>query len=272
MDKAIYRLSFKAKSANAGVVRLYTRCTDEANEEFINHYFVKANGAPSDPDKAWRGVYEIFSVTETWATYQVEYDMTQVSDTQYDMTFNKNVFAATESERTNMAICFYNDKADSEILIDDVQLVKVSDIEDIPVIVKYDFEEQSVPTGWEAKGSELALSTDHYTSGVQCLEWTVNENNATIEFPLGSDGMKLTSRNAAFFNIYAPVVTGNVIYVDFLNAKGESVKKATLLQNFKGWREFSRAYNEYENTGDETAVRVRFTYGIKEGNAAGAKV
>ena len=50
------------------------------------------------------------------------------------------------------------------------------------------------------------------------------------------------------------------------------MKKATLLQNFKGWREFNRAYNEYENTGDETAVSVRFTYSIKEGNAAGVKV
>ena len=233
---------------------------------------MKANGAPSDPDKAWRGVYERFSVTDTWTTYQVEYDVTQVSDSQYDMTFNKNVFASTESERTNMAICFYNDKADSEILIDDVEWVKVSDVEDIPVIVKYDFEETSVPANWKAQGGELALSTDHYTSGVQSLEWTVNENNATVEFPLGGDGMKLTSRNAAFFNIYAPAVTGNVIYVDFLNAKGESVKKATLLQNFKGWREFNRAYNEYENTADETAVRVRFTYNIKEGNAFGVKV
>lgn len=111
LDKAIYRLSFKAKSSNAGVVRLYTRCTDEANEEFVNRYFVKANGAPADPDKTWRGVYEIVAVTDTWATYQVEYDVTQVSDTQYDMTFNKNVFVSTESERTNMAICFYNDKA-----------------------------------------------------------------------------------------------------------------------------------------------------------------
>ena len=272
LDKAIYRLSFKAKSSNAGVVRLYTRCTDEANEEFVNRYFVKANGAPADPDKTWRGVYEIVAVTGTWATYQVEYDVTQVSDTQYDMTFNKNVFVSTESERTNMAICFYNDKADSEILIDDVEWVKVSDVEDIPVIVKYDFEEAFVPTDWKAQGGELALSADHYTSGAQSLEWTVNENNAMVEFPLGSDGMKLTSRNAAFFNIYAPAVTGNVIYVDFLNAKGESVKKATLLQNFKGWREFNRPYDEYENTDDETAVRVRLTYSLKEGNTTGVKV
>lgn len=272
LDKAIYRLSFKAKSSNAGVARLFTRCTDEANENFINRFFVKANGAPADPDKKWRGVYEIVALTDTWATYQVEYDMTQVSDTQYDMTFTDNVFAATDSERTNMAICFYNDKADSEILIDDVQFVKVSDIEDIPVIVKYDFEEQSVPAEWKAQGGELALSADHCTSGVQSLEWKINENNATVELPLGNDGMKLTSRNSAFFNIYAPTVTGNVVYVDFLNAKGESVKKATLLQNFKGWREFSRPYNEYENTGDATAVRVRLTYSIKEGNAAGVRI
>ena len=272
LNKTIYRLSFKAKSTNAGVVRLYTQCTDEANKEYIGRYFVKNNGAPEDPDKPWRGVYEKIAVTNKWATYQVEYNMSQVSDSQYDMTFNNNVFASTDSERTNMALCFYNDQADSEILIDDVQLIEVEDSEETPTIVKYDFEGTSVPDGWKAQGSELALSTDHYTNGVQSLEWSIKENNATVEFPIGGDGLKLASYNAAFFNIYAPDATRNIIYVDFLDAKSKSVKKATLLQNFKGWREFNRAYNEYENTGDETAVSVRFTYSIKEGNAAGVKV
>ena len=270
LERGIYRLTFKGRSDNGGQVRVTTRCTGEDNTftPGQNRFFVLANGAPTDPDEAWRGAYSLFSLTPSWQEYSVEYNLTQVTDTQYDMTFNGNVTTATEVQLTNPAILLYNSRANSKILIDDVQFAKVADVEEEPAIVRYNFEEATIPAGWTATGGELALSTDHYAEGVQSLGWTVNEDGATVEVDLGS-GFNATSRNTGFFYIYSLADTGDEVTLDFLDANGAVVRQANLTVNFKGWREFNRPYAEYANTADGTVTKLRFTYHLKEGNQPG---
>ena len=267
LERGIYRLTFKARSDNGAQLRVTTRCTGEENT-FIagqNRFFVLANGAPVDPDEAWRGAYSLFSLTPSWQEYSVEYNLTQVTNTQYDMTYNANVSSATEVDLTNPAVLFYNNRASSKLYLDDVQFAKVGDVEEEPAIVRYNFEEASVPAEWTATGSSLALSTFHHTEGTQSLAWAIDGDNAVLELDLGN-GYAANSRNSAFFNIYSLADTGDGLTVEFLDANDAVLKQANLTVNFKGWREFSRPYNEYENTADGTVAKLRFTYNLKEGN------
>ena len=147
-----------------------------------------------------------------------------------------------------------------------VEALRNADIddEDQKLIIQYDFEETVVPTEWKAEGSELSLTKEHFKKGVQSLCWDAADK-ATVEIGF-SDNLTVSDQNAAFFNIYSMNANNDTIYTEFLDADDEVVKRATILVNFKGWREFSRPYNEYENKANGKVKKVRFTYAAKEGD------
>lgn len=108
---------------------------------------------------------------------------------------------------------------------------------------------------WTASQGTLALSADHYKEGTHSLEWTT-----TGKAQLIVSGFTAFSANAnsCFMQIYLPEATGDELKVEFLN--GTAVKRtANFVCNYRGWREFSRLYNEYASTGSTNINALRFT-------------
>lgn len=103
--------------------------------------------------------------------------------------------------------------------------------------------EDEVPSNWTVANGEIAISGNTYKEGTHSLEWKAS-GDSKITIPVS---FKILSQNGAFFYIYSPKVTNDVIEVSFIN-DGTVVRKANILCNFQGWREFNRTYKEYETT------------------------
>ena len=262
----IYRFSFLGRSDDGGQLRVYTRATDENNSN-VNKFFIKETGKPSDPTQSWYGCWQSFTLTDTWKEYYVDFNLSKTANSMYQWTFDQGIVKnATDIDLTNLNICFLGNKENATVYIDNVSFAKIADIddEDQKLIIQYDFEETVVPTEWKAVGSELSLTKEHFKKGVQSLCWDAADK-ATVEIGF-SDNLTVSDQNAAFFNIYSMNANNDTIYTEFLDADDEVVKRATILVNFKGWREFSRPYNEYENKANGKVKKVRFTYAAKEGD------
>jgi len=118
------------------------------------------------------------------------------------------------------------------------------------------FEEPDAPAEWlvDSKG-ELSISTDHYKEGAQSLCWsTTGISVLNISFTNFIAG----NVNSAFMQIYSTAITNDILIVEFLNNTVVK-KKAQFLCNFKGWREFNRAYTEYASTLSTSITSVRIT-------------
>ncbi|MCS2956125.1 DUF4627 domain-containing protein [Bacteroides salyersiae] len=262
----IYRFSFLGRSDDGGQLRVYTRATDENNSN-VNKFFIKETGKPSDPTQSWYGCWQSFTLTDTWKEYYVDFNLSKTANSMYQWTFDQGIVKnATDIDLTNLNILFLGNKENATVYIDNVSFAKIADIddEDQKLIIQYDFEETVVPTEWKAVGSELSLTKEHFKKGVQSLCWDAADK-ATVEIGF-SDNLTVSDQNAAFFNIYSMNANNDTIYTEFLDADDEVVKRATILVNFKGWREFSRPYNEYENKANGKVKKVRFTYAAKEGD------
>ena len=266
IPQGIYRFSFLGRSDDGGQLRIYTRTTDADNSN-TNNFFIKETGKPSDPTQKWYGCWQSFTLTNTWKEYYVDFNLSKTANSMYQWTFDQGIVKnATDVDLTNMNICFLGNKENATVYIDNVSFTKIADIdeEDQKLIIQYDFEEATVPSEWKATGSELSLTKEHFKKGVQALCWNAADK-ATLELPF-SKNLAVSPQNAAFFNIYSTSANNDTIYTEFLDANDKVVKKATILVNFKGWREFSRAYDEYANKANASVKKVRFTYAAKEGN------
>ena len=256
LPEGIYRISFRGKSADGGSVRVYARATDDKNVN-INRFFVKETGRPSDPEQEWYGTYQAFGLTNQWKDYYVDINLSRIASSMYKFT-EADVNSATEIDRTNLNICILGNTDKATAYIDDVTFTKIADITAEEVIVKYDFEETTVPAEWKATNSQISLSKEHFKKGTQSLCWATTDKS-TLELTLNKN-LTVNSFNSAFFNIYSSECNNEVVYAELLNAKDEVVKKATMLMNFKGWREFNRPYDEYANKDNAVVTKVRFTY------------
>ncbi|WP_455498775.1 polysaccharide lyase family 8 super-sandwich domain-containing protein [Coprobacter sp.] len=127
--------------------------------------------------------------------------------------------------------------------------------------------EDAVPADWSVTGGRLALTTNTCKEGVSSLEWTANANS-TISFPLT---FKALSTNGTLLYIYSPRVTNDTITISFIN--GSTIKReANILCNFVGWREFNRAYKEYETKTATNMTRVEFALKLNKNVPGGRKI
>ncbi|MGM9825503.1 MAG: polysaccharide lyase family 8 super-sandwich domain-containing protein [Paludibacteraceae bacterium] len=115
-----------------------------------------------------------------------------------------------------------------------------------------------------ASGGTIALSSEHYKEGSYSLEWTTKgKAQLTIS---GFTNYSLSTSNSCFMQVYLPEATGDQLTVEFMN--GTSVKRtANFVCNYQGWREFSRAYNEYATTATANITGVRITLTPTDDNA-----
>jgi chondroitin-sulfate-ABC endolyase/exolyase len=120
----------------------------------------------------------------------------------------------------------------------------------------FNFEETEVPTSWTAiGGGTLQLSTQHYKEGSQSLSWeTTGASVVTVQFP----AFTASTGNSAYLQIYSPTITNDTLVVEFLN-NANVRRTAHYLLNYKGWREFNRAYTEYLSNISFSVTSVRFT-------------
>ncbi|MDR1336025.1 MAG: hypothetical protein LBK22_04260 [Tannerella sp.] len=119
----------------------------------------------------------------------------------------------------------------------------------------FTFESAAVPAEWSAVQGTLALSSEHYKEGMQCLQWsTAGTSQIIVSLP----AIAIHSGNSAFMQIYLPEATGDTLIVDFMNGIVLQ-RRARFLCNTRGWREFNRAYAEYASTASATVNALRIT-------------
>ncbi|MEG1587107.1 MAG: DUF4627 domain-containing protein [Bacteroidales bacterium] len=256
LDPGIYRLSFRGRTDNAGKIKTYLRLTNETGD--ANRWFVKETGRPTDPAAQWYGSYNTFSLTKNWADYTVDFNTTLVSTSMYKWTV-ADAQKATQEDLTDFSIVFLGDVDNETIYFDNVKIEKIKDLTlpEEPAVVTFNFEEDVIPSQWKSTKGAIALSNAHFKEGVKSLEWdAVADASLTVSFK----EFEAAGANAAFFQIRSSEITGNTVNVEFLNAQGAVVKTAHLLMNFKGWREFNRPYNEYQNSDNAKISNVRFVY------------
>lgn len=120
----------------------------------------------------------------------------------------------------------------------------------------FSFEDASVPAGWNASNSSsLTLSTEHYKEGAQSLCW---ESNGTASLTVTFTSFTASSGNSAYLQIYNPKLQNDTLIVEFFN-NANIRRTANYLLNYKGWREFNRAYTEYVSNLSFTVTSVRMT-------------
>lgn len=118
----------------------------------------------------------------------------------------------------------------------------------------YTFEEAAVPAGITADAGTLSVSSAHYKEGTQSLQWNVSgPGQLTIT---GFSSVNITTSNALILQLYFPRITMDTLEIEML--AGNTVKRtATVLCNYKGWREINRLYSEYASTAGFTMTALR---------------
>lgn len=120
----------------------------------------------------------------------------------------------------------------------------------------FTFEDAAVPSGWTVvSNGNLSLSAGHYKEGSQSLCW---EANGTSVLTVSFSSFTASTGNSAFFQVYSPEITNDTLVVDFLY-NASSKRTARFLLNYKGWREFNRAYKEYISNVSTSITSVRMT-------------
>lgn len=120
----------------------------------------------------------------------------------------------------------------------------------------FTFETEANLSDWIAgNGSSVSISDQHYKEGISSMCWSGGNNSIlTVSFPT----FTASTGNSAFLQIYSPVVTNDTLVVEFLF--NSSVRRtANFVLNYKGWREFNRAYTEYASNVSFSVTSVCFT-------------
>ncbi|MDD4199084.1 MAG: chondroitinase family polysaccharide lyase [Paludibacter sp.] len=120
----------------------------------------------------------------------------------------------------------------------------------------FNFEDASVPSDWSVSGEgTLSLSTEHYKEGNTSLCWETNGTGAlTVSFP----SFTASTGNSALLQIYTPEFTSDTLVIEFFN-NSYIRRTANYLLNYKGWREFNRAYTEYISNTSFTLTSIRIS-------------
>jgi len=129
----------------------------------------------------------------------------------------------------------------------------------------YLFETESVPAEWTASQGSLSVSSTYFKEGTRSLSWTTS-GKSTLQITTPS--FTASSGNSAFLNIYTPEISNDTLTVEFF-AQSVVRRTANFLLNYKGWREFNRAYNEYVSNVSFTVTSVRMT--LKPTNATATR-
>ena len=125
--------------------------------------------------------------------------------------------------------------------------------------------EDAVPADWTVTRGTLDLTTQTYKEGNCALQWTANANS-TLSFPLA---FKALSTNGALFYIYSPRVTNDTITISFIS-ESTTKRRANILCNFAGWREFNRSYTEYKTKTATNMTQVKIEMKLNK-NVAGSR-
>lgn len=117
------------------------------------------------------------------------------------------------------------------------------------------FEQDAVPSEWSPVQGTLTISDRHWKEGTKSLCWTTSGTsvlNVTVPAFTASTG------NSAFLQLYTPGQTNDTLVVEFLS-QAVVRRTANYLLNYKGWREFNRAYTEYSSNVSFSVTSVRIT-------------
>jgi len=118
--------------------------------------------------------------------------------------------------------------------------------------------EDEVPSQWTTQNGTFSLSDEHFMEGSKSLCWETtvdSESVFTVGFQVFSSGSY-----SCFFNIYSAELTENVLVVDFLDDGGVVKKTANVSMDFKGWRDFNRAYaKDFKSLLTVNIASVKFT-------------
>lgn len=121
---------------------------------------------------------------------------------------------------------------------------------------QYTFEDE-VPTDFTVSGGSLSITPDHYKDGTHSLRW---EAEGVSVFTIkGFTSFKTTSSDATVFQLYLPAITNDTLTMECLLADGTVKRTATILCNYRGWREINRLYKEYSSTSAFQMAQLRFT-------------
>jgi len=117
------------------------------------------------------------------------------------------------------------------------------------------FEQETVPAEWAAGQGTLSVTGKHWKEGTRSLRWTTSGTSVlTVTVP----AFTASTGNSAFLQVYTPVPANDTLVVEFM-AQSVVRRTANYLLNYKGWREFNRAYTEYVSNVSFTVTSVRFT-------------
>ena len=123
----------------------------------------------------------------------------------------------------------------------------------------FTFEDEAVPSQWVAEQGTLSLSTEHMTEGTQSLCWEVPAGQKASML-INFTSFRTSVSYASIFDIYSLQATESPLTVEFLNGNKEVQHTANVTINFKGWREFNRAYGyDFKSKVAKTLAYVRFT-------------
>ena len=120
----------------------------------------------------------------------------------------------------------------------------------------FTFEDSAVPIGVLISGGSVSLSTEHYKEGVQSLCWEA-QGASTLTMS-GFDAIAVSANNAMALQMYLPTITFDTLTIEFLQSN-KVYRTATVLCNYKGWRELNRLYKEYASAQTFNLDQVRFS-------------
>ncbi|MGN0036122.1 MAG: polysaccharide lyase family 8 super-sandwich domain-containing protein [Bacteroidaceae bacterium] len=118
----------------------------------------------------------------------------------------------------------------------------------------FDFEDGAVPAQWTAAQGTLTVTSEHHLGGTKALCWEVpagQKAELTVSFDAAS-----TSAKEAFFNLYSAEATGSALTVEYLNASQAVQLTTNVTVNFRGWRDYERAY--MKDMGVSTAKTIAY--------------
>lgn len=126
VEPGMYRLSFWAKSEDAGQVKAFIRLSDEDGKD-LQRFFVCTQSQPKKADRKFYGGFGKANPSGKWTFYTLDFDFSKVSNTIYQFAMTETE-DATPTDLTNFSVCFQNSASEpSSIQIDGVSLKKIEE-------------------------------------------------------------------------------------------------------------------------------------------------
>jgi len=120
-DPALYRISFWAKAINGTpVVRIFVKL-----DAYTNQYIIFDTDKPTNQTSTYTAYCKNLTPSAEWTYFENVVDLSKKTTSRGAIN-NTQAIATTESERTNVAVCFQNNTAGSTVQVDQVEFTKVS--------------------------------------------------------------------------------------------------------------------------------------------------